>query len=79
VWVKLTGSRAELDQITKEELSDKIGLTDFKLEKIYSDAKEIKNEPNTQITPAEMLDSMLDSEEDAEALKALWRDVYANS
>lgn len=77
LWVKVTGTKRELDQLDKNEIGKRlIGHSDYRLEKVYQDIdlSEIKTE---NLKDTVILDSMIDkleeSPEQKKHLKELWR------
>ncbi len=77
VWIKVTGTRLELDKINKKQVAALTGLTNFKLDKIATDSESPKAAQVENKTGEQMLDMIIDaSDEDAaskKSLKALWR------
>jgi hypothetical protein len=79
VWLKVTGPYTQLEQLNKTEIGMKLlGHTNFKLDKIYTDAPKLEAKID-HLTDEQILDKMIDAtdEKPAEkkALKSLWREV----
>lgn len=76
VWVKLSGSKSELDAISKSDIADLLGIKDFKLDKIVTDRAEATIKKEAQ-TGHELMDGLIDrlaeSPEQKQRLKDLWR------
>lgn len=79
VWVKVTGTRSELDVLDKNTLGNNLfGHSNYKLEKIYTDTPKLEVKTDT-LTDSEILDSIIDSTNESETqkqtLKELWRSL----
>lgn len=78
LWLKVTGPYSLLQGMQKSTIAKSLGISDFKLDKIYTDAPklEVKTE---KMTGEQILDSLIASSgEDAEQqkyLKSLWREI----
>ena len=82
VWVKLRGLTSELASMPKSEVASRLGLEDFKFDKIPYDTPEAINKPPVQPkSDSEIFDSLVeglnDTAEEKEVLKALWREVIS--
>ena len=79
VWVKLRGSQLELDKIKKKDVGTRLGLTNFKLDKIPTDRLKADIQEVDRLTGDQILDTIIDSTDDKaadkKALKALWREI----
>ena len=81
IWVKVTGPRSKLANITKKEIANYIGHENFKLDKIPSDG--VQQVKKVKMKDDEVLDSIIDETTDSPeykaSLKKLWRELYENS
>lgn len=79
VWIKITGTREQLANLTKSLLSKEVGLENFRFDLIPTDNKSsVSEEIVANKTQPEILDKLIDSttnasDEAKERLKALWR------
>lgn len=80
LWVKLKGTRSELDKITKQDLAKKYDLSmTFRLDKVCVD--ELQDEEKTQSNLSDkqimdnIIDNLNDSEEHKALLKSTWREL----
>lgn len=76
LWVKVSGSKAELNKLNKIEIGKRlIGHSNYKLDKIYTDEKIVPIAVESK-SYASILDDIIDANyKDATDLKALWRQV----
>lgn len=75
VWIKITGHKAWLHTITRKEVEEYIGFTNFRLDFIAND-ETIELGDRSNQTQSEILDGLIDAlpdEVSKESLKALWR------
>lgn len=79
VWLKVTGSRSQLDTLKKSWVSTWIGTENFKLDKIYTDNDNVTEQAAENKTGPEIMDMVIDHTSDPEDhkayLKQLWREV----
>jgi hypothetical protein len=80
VWVKMRGPRSELEAVTKKQIADLLGRTNFKLDKFPTGGEVIK--PTAKVlTSEETFDKVIDASgetpEQKLKLKALWRELCA--
>lgn len=77
IWIKVKGTISQLNKLTKKDIEDKLGIKNFKFDKIYEDRKELKITKSQ--TGEQILDSLIgnldESDKDKKALKKLWRDL----
>lgn len=79
VWLKLSGSKTELDAFDKEQWGkDILGHSNYKLEKIYPEAEKlpeiVKPKKDSEVLDA-LIDNTGESTQDKESLKVLWRSL----
>ena len=78
VWVKLKGPKSEIALRPKDDVGKKLGLTNFKLDKIYTDSIEVVHRADN-MSSHDLLDSLIDAGKDSDQtkkdLKLLWRDL----
>lgn len=79
IWAKVYGNKSDLERITKKLMAERLGVDNFKLDKLpYEDEKaEIKD---TKVrTAAEIMDKLIDltaeSKTIKKSLKKLWREL----
>lgn len=79
VWVKLSGSRSELDAWSKDLVGARFGIKDFKLDKIATDAVRLDEAKVAKMTGEQTFDAVIDVQADDLAhkayLKQLWRKI----
>ncbi len=80
IWIKLRGTKSQLDSIDKKYLEDKMALYDsnFKLDKIYIDNTPLKADAS-KLSGEELFDQLIDNTTESidrkEYLKKLWRQL----
>lgn len=78
LWLKVDGPTSELAKLNKIDVANVVGHSNFKLEKIYTDAPKLQGSTEN-LTDAQVLDCIIDatdeSPEQKQALKDLWREV----
>jgi hypothetical protein len=79
VWFKVTGAQSELDKIKKQDVAKLVGHSNFKLDKIPTEAPTNTQEEKKDLKDTELLDEIIDrtaeSATQKKALKALWREL----
>lgn len=79
VWVQVIGTKEQLARHTKQSVSKKIGIDNFRLDLIPVDDSKVLSEPQKQRTQTELLDDLVDAAnatDDCKArLKQMWRDL----
>jgi hypothetical protein len=81
VWMKITGSKAQLSTLTKQFLKDNAGITqDFRLDLIPDDIDCTPTEVQKSLSQPDLLDGIIDSAtgvdtETKTRLKTLWREL----
>lgn len=79
VWVKLSGTKEDLTNITKQKIAKLLGITDFKLDFIPSETKGDIDIRSTSSQP-ELLDNLIStltntSEEQKTRIKTIWKSL----
>lgn len=75
LWVKMSGPRSKLDSLDKQELAKRLGRTDFKLDKIYTESAEPK--PTAKpLTPSEAFDFMIELTTESAGQKTYLKTLY---
>lgn len=79
LWLKISGTKADLDTLKKEDVASLLKTTNFKLDKIYTGTPSLEEKSDT-MTGEEVLDALIDSAPGGSAvhkkkLKALWREI----
>lgn len=78
LWIKVKGPTSDLAKLKKSDVAVIVGHSNFKLDKIYTDAP-VLEEKAAEMTEAQVMDALIDagSESDAKksALKSLWREL----
>lgn len=83
VWVKVYGTKEDLQKLVKENIATNLGVKDFKLELIPDEVKtEVQH--NLPTSQPELLDSLIDSLSNTtpaqkQRLKAIWKDLCDNA
>lgn len=80
VWLKITGSRSELEKLDKKIVGDKIiGHANFKWDLIPKESETIQVPERQTMSNEELFDSLIDAEDESDEykayLKALWREI----
>jgi len=79
LWVKVRGSTSELAALKKDKLAKILGVADFKLDKIPTDAVKLNEVKLSKMTGEQVFDAVIDAQQDdkphKEYLKKLWRDL----
>lgn len=78
LWIKVHGPASELAKLNKQDLSKRIGMADFKLDKIPDEALALEAKPE-QFTDEQLFDKLIDAlsepGEQKAYLKRLWREI----
>lgn len=78
LWLKVKGTRSELEKIKKNDLSVKFGISDFKLDKIVLDSPQapvaVKKQCNVDLLDS-IISSTNETAEQKEYLKRLYREL----
>jgi DNA repair exonuclease SbcCD nuclease subunit len=80
VWLKLKGTRSELASLSKSMIAERLGIQNFKLDKIAIDNSEAKP-INSKLSEKEIFDKIIDNTAESDLkkkdLKKLWREVMS--
>jgi hypothetical protein len=80
IWIKVRGTHGDLSLLKKAHLAKTLGRTDFKMDKIYTDAPKLETKSDS-LTGEQLLDAIIDNTDDTDEqkahLKALAREVLA--
>lgn len=79
IWLKVSGPHSELEKLKKQDLGMNLfGHTNFKLDKIYTDAPKLESKKD-KLTGPQLMDTIIDATdekfEEKSYLKSLWREV----
>lgn len=82
VWVKLKGATSELAKVKKADLAKILGVENFKLDKIVTEAERLDDEDKAQAkSGADLLDALIDKSDEPAGqkthLKAMWRGLVS--
>lgn len=80
LWLKVRGTKSELDAIQKNAVAQVLGRNNFKFDKIVTE-NDVLAEESKPRTDTELLDALIDSTRESidqkERLKALWRELLS--
>jgi len=78
VWLKVTGPTSELNKLDKVELAKRLRVSEFKLDKVYSDAV-VSFATKEKLTNEQLFDTIIEATDEPQAekdyLKQLWREI----